>query len=322
MERQASPAAIHADGLARSYGKQGVEALRGISLRVQPGEVFGLLGPNGSGKTTTVKILTTLLPPSGGEARVAGWDVRTDPARVRRSIGVALQDVALDPLLTAWDHMRLQCSLHRVPLRARRRLGTELIARMGLTEAAGRRVSTYSGGMKRRLDLALALVHEPAVLFLDEPTVGLDPQSRLAVWDEVRRLAREQGVAVFLTTQHLEEADALADRVAILDCGEIVASGTPRDLKKGVGERTLVVSAGPEALPAVAAMVEAFGRVVPDRMETVRCHLRQEIEVSAVFRSLESSGLNLETVEIHGSTLEEVFFAKTGRLLEHGDVPR
>ena len=202
---------IEADGLVKEFGSY--RAVDGISLMVNPGEIYGFLGPNGAGKSTTVHMLTTLLPPSSGAARIAGYDVVEQGSEVRATIGVALQEAALDPHLNCWEHMDLQTALQGIPRAERKQRAEELIERVGLTYAADRRAGDFSGGMKRRLDLALALVHRPRVLFLDEPTTGLDPQSRTALWEEVARLVREEGMTVFLTTQYLEEADVLADRV-------------------------------------------------------------------------------------------------------------
>src|SRR5918996_2501510 len=225
---------ITVNGLVREF-KGGIRAVDGIELQVQPGEIYGFLGPNGAGKSTTVHVLTTLLPPTAGTARVAGYDVVREGPNVRDVIGVALQEAALDPFLTATEHMRLQAGMHGLSRAEAERRGGDLIDRVGLSEAADRKVGGYSGGMRRRLDLALALVHEPRILFLDEPTTGLDPQSRSALWSEVGRLAKEEGVTVFLTTQYLEEADVLADRVGIIDHGRIVAEGTPALLKAQIG---------------------------------------------------------------------------------------
>ncbi len=222
--------AIEVEQLVREF-KKGPRAVDGIDLAVQPGEIYGFLGPNGAGKSTTVLMLTTLLPPTSGCARVGGFDIVKDGAHVRASIGAALQEAALDAILTGREHLKLQATLQGMPKAEREQRGQELLERVGLTEAADRRVGGYSGGMKRRLDLALALVHSPRILFLDEPTTGLDLQSRTALWEEVARLAREEGMTVFLTTQYLEEADALADRVGIIDHGHIVAEGTPTQLK-------------------------------------------------------------------------------------------
>ena len=228
-------AAIRAEALVKEFRK-GPRAVDAIDLEVAHGEIYGFLGPNGAGKSTTVHMLTTLLPPTSGTAVVGGFDVVRQGPDVRRTIGAALQEAALDPFLTARDHLRLQGSLHGLSREERSRRGQELLERVGLTLAADRRVRTYSGGMKRRLDLASALVHRPEVLFLDEPTTGLDPASRLTVWDEVRRI-NERGTTVFLTTQYLEEADALCDRLAIIDDGRIVREGTPAELKAELRER-------------------------------------------------------------------------------------
>src|SRR5690242_20406884 len=229
---------IEVDGLVREF-KGGIRAVNGIELRVAPGEIYGFLGPNGAGKSTTVLMLTTLLPPTAGRASVAGFVVAKQGAEVRRRIGAALQEAALDLFLTGREHMDLQAGLHGLGKAERAARGQELLDRVGLTEAADRKVGGYSGGMKRRLDLALALVHHPEILFLDEPTTGLDPQSRSALWEEVARLASEDGVTVFLTTQYLEEADVLADRVGIIDRGHIVAEGTPTELKAEIGRPTV-----------------------------------------------------------------------------------
>src|SRR5207248_7322432 len=212
MER---PNTIEAEKLVREF-KKGPRAVDGIDLRVEPGEIYGFLGPNGAGKSTTVLMLTTLLPPTAGTARVAGYDVVHEGPKVRGEIGAALQEAALDPFLTGREHMRLQGALQGLETTDRTRRGDQLLARVGLAEAADRKVGGYSGGMRRRLDLALALMHRPRLLFLDEPTTGLDVQSRTAMWDEVARLAAD-GVTIFLTTQYLEEADTLADRVGIID---------------------------------------------------------------------------------------------------------
>ena len=210
---------IEVRGLVREY-KKGPRAVDGIDLSVAPGEIYGFLGPNGAGKSTTVHVLTTLLPPTAGTALVGGYDVVKDGPKIRGIIGVALQEAALDPLLTARDHLRLQATLQSVPKEQRSSRAEELLHRVGLVDDADRKVSGYSGGMKRRLDLALALVHSPRILFLDEPTTGLDPQSRTDIWNEVALMRREAGVTVFLTTQYLEEADVLADRVGIIDSGQ------------------------------------------------------------------------------------------------------
>src|SRR5918992_1343455 len=247
--------AIEVRGLVREF-KGGIRAVSSIDLDVAPGEIYGFLGPNGAGKSTTVHMLTTLLPPTAGSARVGGFDVIKQGAEVRRTIGAALQEAALDPLLTGREHLKLQLALHGIPRNARPGRTDELLERVGLRLAADRKIGGYSGGMKRRLDLALALAHRPRILFLDEPTTGLDPQSRSALWDEVVRLKRGDGVTVFLTTQYLEEADLLADRVGIIDHGRIVAEGTPGSLKAEIGRPTL------EALPADGADTTELERIL------------------------------------------------------------
>ncbi len=231
-------AAVEAEALVKRYDGRdgGIEAVRGVDLSVRTGEVFGFLGPNGAGKSTTVKMLTTLLTITSGTARVAGVDVRTDPDEVRRRIGVALQEAGLDPRQTGRELLILQARLFGLSPDEAAQRARSLLALVELEDAADRRIKGYSGGMKRRLDLASALVHEPEVLFLDEPTTGLDPASRLTVWDEVRRI-NERGTTVFLTTQYLEEADQLCDRLAIIDDGRIVREGTPERLKAELRER-------------------------------------------------------------------------------------
>src|SRR5689334_21142310 len=292
-------AGIEVEGLVREF-KNGPRAVDGIHLQVAPGEIYGFLGPNGAGKSTTVLMLTTLLPPTSGTARVAGHDILREGPAVRASIGAALQEAALDPLLTGRDHMRLQTTMQGVPKAERRARGDELLERVGLTEAAGRKVGGYSGGMKRRLDLALALVHRPRVLFLDEPTTGLDPSSRADLWAEVSRLAREDGVTVFLTTQYLEEADVLADRVGIIDAGKIVAEGTPEALKAEIGRPSLesvpVVRADRDA---VADVFSRFGSVVPSPPGHAAVRLESGEDLLAVVRALDSADARLVDIHLH-----------------------
>src|SRR3954470_11487161 len=250
-------AAIETKDLARTYDD--IVAVAGVDLEVASGEIYAFLGPNGAGKTTTVRMLTTLLRPTGGSATVAGYDVVRDPADVRRAIGVALQEAALDPLMTGAELMRLQATLHALPRDEVGPRSDALLERVGLSRAADRRVGTYSGGMRRRLDLALSLVHEPTVLFLDEPTTGLDPMSRVALGEGVRSLNKEHGTTVLLTTQYLEEADSLAGRIAIIDDGKIVREGTPSELKSKVGSPTLVVEVGAEQVLKAKAVLTRFG---------------------------------------------------------------
>jgi ABC-2 type transport system ATP-binding protein len=312
-----SQAAIEVEGLVRDF-KGGVRAVDGIDLAVAPGEIYGFLGPNGAGKSTTVLVLTTLLPPSAGSARVAGLDVVRQGAAVRRAIGASLQESALDPFLTGREHMRLQGALHGLPKRERMARGAELLERVGLSEAADRKVGGYSGGMKRRLDLALALLHHPRLLFLDEPTTGLDPQSRAALWDEVRRLARDEGVTVFLTTQYLEEADVLANRVGIIDRGKIVAEGTPAELKAAIGcESVEAVPVDPGERERVAEVLAGFGEPAAAAPSAVAVQLRDGAgELPGIVRALDSEGLRVADLRLHSPTLDDVFLAKTGRSLE------
>ena len=313
---------IHTQGLTRHFRvkDQVVEAVRGIDLDVAEGELVAFLGPNGAGKSTTVHMLTTLLPPTSGTARVAGYDVVSEGPQVRAAIGAALQEAALDPLLTGREHLRLQASLQALPRGERNQRADELIARVGLTHAADRKVRGYSGGMKRRLDLAMALVHSPSVLFLDEPTTGLDIQSRTALWDEVARLAREDEVTVFLTTQYLEEADVLADRVGIIDHGHIVAEGPTAELTALVGRPTVeAIPTDPDDAARLADMLARFGdpcgstKGVAVRLET------GEISLADVVRALDDAGIEVANLWLHQPTLDDVFLAKTGRSLEGSD---
>jgi ABC-2 type transport system ATP-binding protein len=310
-------AGIEVEGLVREF-KGGIRAVDGIDIAVAPGEIYGFLGPNGAGKSTTVHVLTTLLPPTAGRARVAGFDVATQGSDVRRAIGAALQEAALDPLLTGTEHMRLQGSLHGLSKADREARGKALLERVGLTEAAGRKVRTYSGGMKRRLDLALALVHEPRLLFLDEPTTGLDPQSRTALWEEVGRLAKEDGVTVFLTTQYLEEADVLADRVGIIDRGSIVAEGTPRALKAEIGRPSVeAVPVDPADRDRLRGVLDRFGDACGAAVgaEAVRLDGGPD-RLADVVRALDADDIRVTDLRLHQPTLDDVFLAKTGRSLE------
>ena len=308
---------IEVEGLVREF-KNGPRAVDGIDLRVEAGEIYGFLGPNGAGKSTTVLMLTTLLPPTAGTARVAGYDIVKDGPRVRSSIGAALQEAALDPLLTGREHMRVQTALHGLPKVERRERGQELLERVGLAEAADRRVGGYSGGMKRRLDLALALAHGPRILFLDEPTTGLDIQSRTALWDEVARLAAEEGVTVFLTTQYLEEADALAARVGIIDHGHIVAEGTPTELKAEIGRPTVEAEPRDQSeRERLAAVLERFGPRAGSAPRGAAARLEGgESQLAEVVRALDAEGIAIERLQLHAPSLDDVFLAKTGRSLE------
>jgi len=318
--------AIETEGLERTFGSRGrvLTAVDGIDIEVAPGEVYGFLGPNGAGKTTTVRMLVTLLRPTGGLARVAGFDVARESGEVRRRIGVALQEAALDLLMTGRELMELQATLHGIAPRDVHDRATNLIERVGLEQAQDRRVGTYSGGMRRRLDLAMALIHQPEVLFLDEPTTGLDPTSRVTLWDEVRRLKHE-GTTVFLTTQYLEEADQLADRVGIISAGKIVAEGTPTQLKAEIGrphlDITLADGAGEDDFARAREVLRRFGE---DRPPTPDCHLSVTVErgaadIAQVVRVLDDAGFTVESLDLVRPTLDDVFLAKTGGHLEGAD---
>jgi ABC-2 type transport system ATP-binding protein len=314
--------AIAARALERRY-KSGLQAVAGIDLTVQPGEVYGFLGPNGAGKTTTVRMLVTLLRPTGGTATVAGFDVATEPAEVRKRIGVALQEAALDPLMTGIELMQLQATLHGIPRGDVVERAQDLVERVGLTDARDRRVGTYSGGMKRRLDLAMALIHRPEVLFLDEPTTGLDPVSRLTLWEEVRRL-RDEGTTVFLTTQYLEEADVLADRVGIINGGHLVVEGTPAALKAQVGLPHLDITLVPDAdLDRARGVIAPFGQLGEPADGVDLCLAVREgaASIAPVVRALDEAGLAVASLQLVEPTLDDVFVAQTGSHLEGAEAP-
>src|SRR5437763_1181888 len=316
-QSEMAPPAIEARGLERTF-KGGVEAVRGVDLSVAGGEIFGFLGPNGAGKRTTVRMLCTLLPPTAGTAKVAGVDVVADPAEARRQIGVALQEIGLDPLQTGRELLELQCGLYGISGSAARSRAQELLELVGLSEAAGRRTATYSGGMKRRLDLASALVHSPDVLFLDEPTTGLDPASRLTIWDEVRRI-NSGGTTVFLTTQYLEEADRLCERLAIIDEGRIVAQGTPEQLKAELGHDVVSVALdGADVAATEAAIMELTGleRVVVERDALALYVEDGPASVAEIVRRLESRRIRVGAIAIARPSLDDVFLRATGRRLE------
>jgi ABC-2 type transport system ATP-binding protein len=312
-----SRAAVEARSLRRTF-KGGIEAVRGIDLSVSEGEVFGFLGPNGAGKTTTVRMLCTLLPPTAGSAGVAGVDVLTDPAEVRRRIGVALQEIGLDPVQTGRELLELQCGLYGITGSAARARTAELLELVGLSEAADRRAKTYSGGMKRRLDLASALVHSPEVLFLDEPTTGLDPASRLTVWDEVRRI-NAAGTTVFLTTQYLEEADQLCDRLAIIDAGLIVAEGTPERLKAEMGHDVVSVSlngADAEATRTALGELPGLERVVAEPDALALYVEDGASSIAEIVRRLDRERIQVGAIAVARPSLDDVFLRATGRRLE------
>ena len=317
LPRSASPA-VSVSALIRDFGspRAPIRAVDNLDLQVHTGEIYGFLGPNGAGKTTLVRILTTLLRPTSGSALVAGYDVVRQADAVRRSIGVALQEAAIDPLMTGRELLHMQGALHGLRKADAKERATSLLDRVGLTDAGDRRVGGYSGGMRRRLDLALALVHRPVVLFLDEPTTGLDPTSRAALWREVRSL-NDEGTTVFLTTQYLEEAEQLADRVGIIAGGRLVAEGTPQDLKAHVGEPTLHIElTDPQAAPRAREALAGLGTLEPPRPEApTRLALRSGAIAPAV-QALQASGIQVESVEVENPSLDDVFAAVTGSTLE------
>ena len=319
MSLPGSMPAVEVRGLVREF-KGGIRAVDGLDLEVAPGEIYGFLGPNGAGKTTSVRILTTLLRPTAGVARVAGRDVVAEADAVRREIGVALQEAAIDPLMTGRELLRMQGALHGLRTAQARERAGELLDRVGLAQAGDRRVGGYSGGMRRRLDLALALVHRPRVLFLDEPTTGLDPTSRGALWRELRAL-NDEGTTVFLTTQYLEEAEQLADRVGIIAAGALVAEGAPDELKARLGEPTLHIElADPESAPRARAALAGLGSVQPpDPAAPTKVELRAaggKAAIAPVIRALDEHDVVVESIEVESPSLDDVFAAVTGSKLE------
>jgi ABC-2 type transport system ATP-binding protein len=306
-------AALQTVSLTRRFGAK--VAVDGVDLQVAEGEIYGFLGPNGAGKSTTVRMLTTLLLPSDGTASVAGFDVRDHADEVRLRIGVALQEAALDPKQTGRELLDLQGRLYGIDAARRRRRIDELLVLVDIGGAIDERIGTYSSGMKRRLDLAVALVHEPEVLFLDEPTTGLDPSSRAAVWDEVRRLNEQRGMTIFLTTQYLEEADALADRVGIIAKGRIVAEGTPADLKRSVGSDVIIVRCQPrdaERIMQALAGVEGLGSIEAAGDEVLMSTVNGAKTVSPVAVALADAGIAVEGLTLRTPTLDDVFLHVTG----------
>jgi len=309
-------ATIVVEGLERVY-PGGLRAVDGVDLTVASGEIYGFLGPNGAGKSTTVRILTTLLRPTGGRALVAGFDVVKQASQVRRSIGVALQEAALDPLMTGRELLQLQGALHGIRRRESKLRADELLERVDLVAAADRLLNTYSGGMRRRLDLAMALVHRPSVLFLDEPTTGLDPVSRLSLWTELRKL-NDEGTTIFLTTQYLEEAEQLAGRVGIIDHGKLVAEGTPQELGRLVGEPGLYVKLIDESQSERARGLLAVHGTVSDRVAgglTIRTALGARA-IAPIVRTLDEAQIEVDAVEVEEPTLDDVFIAVTGHRAE------
>jgi ABC-2 type transport system ATP-binding protein len=316
-------AAIHVEGLSKTFGD--IHALQDVNLTVPPGSVLGLLGPNGAGKTTTVRILTTLLRPDAGSARVAGLDVVRQPAAVRQVIGLAGQAAAVDEYLTGQENLVMAGRLHHLDRSEAHRRATELLQRFELAEAADRTVRTWSGGMRRRLDLAVSLVGRPWVLFLDEPSSGLDPRGRRQLWQTIRQLL-EDGTAVLLTTQYLEEADQLADQIVVIDRGRILANGTPDQLKAQVGgDRLQLRLAIPTAANHAAELVADLGSGAPHvdaQAGEVTVPIADGIAIlPEVVRRLDAAGLALSDLALRRPTLDDVFLSLTGRATQPPDPP-
>jgi ABC-2 type transport system ATP-binding protein len=315
---------IKTKGLKKSYKTRSkrqttsVEAVKGIDLDVAEGEIFGFLGPNGAGKTTTLRMLATLIPPDDGEATIAGHSLRTEAGAVRRSIGFVAQGGGTTDDVTGREELILQARMYGMSKAEAAKRAEEALAAFDLTEYADRKCKTYSGGQRRRVDIAMGVIHRPQVLFLDEPTSGLDPQSRAHMWDEIRRL-RAEGMTVFITTHYLDEADALCDRIAIIDHGEIVAEGTPDALKREISGDVVTIGVGEEHS-------EKAGEVLKDQPFARGLEVRDDGElrlnvdagdtaIPQIMRALDSAGVPLATIELHRPTLDDVFLTKTGRSL-------
>ncbi|MET9298243.1 MULTISPECIES: ATP-binding cassette domain-containing protein [Micromonospora] len=315
---------IETRGLRKSYRSRAgretktVDAVRGVDLDVAAGEIFGFLGPNGAGKTTTLRMLATLIEPDGGEATVAGADLRKDPAEVRRRIGYVAQGGSTWDESSAREELVLQARLYGIGKADAHRRAERALEAFQLTEYADRKCKTYSGGQRRRVEIALGIIHEPKIVFLDEPTTGLDPQSRAHMWDEIRRL-RTEGMTVFITTHYLDEADALCDRIAIMDHGEVVAEGTPAELKREISGEVVIVGLDAPSTPRAAELLDTEAYV--SKLETVdEGGLRLYVDEGAtaipqVLRRLDHAGLDLRSIELHRPSLDDVFLTKTGRSL-------
>ena len=315
--------AVQTRAIARSFGD--VKAVDGIDLDIPKGEIYGFLGPNGAGKTTLVRMLITLLMPTAGDATVAGFDLRSRPNDIRLRIGAALQDAALDPKQSGRETLRLQGRLYGLRRKEVDARLDELSSLIDIGDAVDRFVQTYSGGMKRRLDLAAALIHNPEVLFLDEPTTGLDPISRARVWEEVRRVNSELGVTIFLTTQYLEEADALADRVGIINRGLLMAQGTPAELKRSLGNDVIIAQVDGDADTARNALAELAGvsRVDATGGEIVAQVSNGAAEISRVALALAQSGVEIRELTLRTPTLDDVFLSVAGaRMEEEAEQPK
>ncbi|WP_113928086.1 ATP-binding cassette domain-containing protein [Bacillus sp. P14.5] len=306
---------IVVEKLTKTFKKGNVEAVKGVSFQVEEGEFFAFLGPNGAGKSTTVQILTTLISASAGKVEVAGYDVMDQPEHVRRHIGVALQETGVDSDLTGREMLELQAYIFGFNKEEGKKRAQELLEIVDLTEASGRRIGGYSGGMRRRLDLALTLVNEPKILFLDEPTTGLDPSSRAAIWQELRRLNKENGTTIFLTTQYLEEADSLADRIGIINKGEIVAMGSPKELKAEIGDDLITITLKDDS------QIDGAISLTKDRLAGVDV-IRQEEKILIyvgegtkqlleVVRLFDVEDIAISDIQLSSPTLDEIFLKLT-----------
>ena len=309
---------IETKGLRKSFRarKGTVEAVRGVDLTVHDGEIFGFLGPNGAGKTTTLRMLATLIVPDGGDALIAGADLRRSPGEVRRRIGYVAQGGSTWDTVTAREELVLQARFYGIAKSTARARAAAAIDAFQLSEFADRKCQTYSGGQRRRVDIALGVIHQPRVVFLDEPTTGLDPQSRAHMWDEVRRL-RDEGMTVFITTHYLEEADALCDRIAIMDYGQIVAEGTPDELKREVAGDVVTVGVN-GAAPKAAGLLggEGYVRKLESSDGGLRLYVDEgAIAIPQILRTLDGAGVALASIELHRPSLDDVFLTKTGRSL-------
>lgn len=304
---------IEAKGLVKKFGD--LVAVDGISIEVMDGELFGFLGPNGAGKTTTIKMLTTLIKPTAGTAKVGGYDVIREPERVRRIVGVVPQELTVDDDLTGWENLMLQAGLYHIPRHEAKRRAEELLELVGLSEHAHRKVEQYSGGMRKRLELACGLIHDPEILFLDEPTLGLDAHTRSAIWDYIRRLRSEFGVTIFLTTHYLEEADALCDRVAIIDRGKLLVCGKPSELKEIIGGDVIELDVNYDSSILSTMFMDLSGIKSVDYHDGV---LRMTVEkgemlMPQIVERLLKNGAKVSRITMKRPSLEEVFLKLTGR---------
>jgi ABC-2 type transport system ATP-binding protein len=311
-------AAIHVNQLTRKFND--LIAVDHISFEIEKGEIFGLLGPNGAGKTTTLSMLATMLKPSSGSATVNGIDIEKDEDGVRNSIGIVFQDQSLDEELTAWENMDFHGRMYRIPREIRRERITELLRLVGLEERKDDIVKTFSGGMRRRLEIARGLLHHPAVLFLDEPTLGLDPQTRNHIWEYIATLSREKGITIILTTHYMEEADRLCNRVAIIDQGRIIAMDTPQNLKNGIGGDVVTI-ASPDPDAIVATLNEPWVIRLEQHDGQVTISLENaERHVSAIVTLLNQKGIEIDNLSIHKPTLEDVFLYFTGKTIREEEA--